>query len=575
MLQLSEIKEILKNPSQKQTINQAVQHELRLKFHSEAILSQNLSNLAATKFLNWVSTLIPNDKFEIFCQLFRYPIKTLSFTDKIYKALEKIFDGQNPVFQYEFQSDELAQDWNKYRASKLKEPNVWQNKGFATMKTAINSVLIVDVPKEQTTERPEPYFYFLDISSVIDFKESDGRIEWIIFRQSDDVIAVFDNEFCRLFKTKSKSNELQDLIFETSHGLGYCPAKFFWSKSLTSNSSIKQSPISTELSDLDWLLFFSISKQHLDLYAPYPIYSGFESDCDYENEQTGEYCDNGFIKQGTGSYVITSNGALHQCPACSKKRIAGVGSFIEIPVPSVENDMADLRNPVSITTIDKDSLEYNVQEVERLKSEIFENVTGYSGELTKNKAVNEKQVTASFEARKNILVHLKKNFEDAQKWTTETICKLRYGSMFVSCSIDYGTSFYLESEEHILSEYNEAKKNGLDDTILDILQNQYYSTKFKNNPEQQQRIKVLLNLDPFRHLSKSEVREMYQNGQIGYDDMIIKNNFSSFVMRFERENINILEFGSATNFDSKIKSIYDAFKGYANEISQGIQNGGG
>lgn len=570
MLQISEIQEVLKAPINKQAIQQAIQHEYRLRFHCETVLSNLEVNRAATDFLMWVQTLIPADKYRVFLSLFRYPNPNLAFTSEVFAALEKIFDGQNPVFQYQFQSSELELDWNDYRTGSLKEPSVWQNKGFATMKTAINSVIIVDVPEEQNTIRPEPYFYFLDISSIVDFKEVDGVIEWIAFEQEEDRLVFFDDTFYRVFnKTK---NESLELISENSHGLGFCPARFFWTASISEKKkSIKKSPLTDELTNLDWLLFFGISKKHLDLYAPYPIYSGYESECDYDNENQYEYCKNGFLRSSQNeTYLIEPTGALKQCPVCSRKRLAGVGSFVEVPVPSHENGNADLRNPISITTVDEKSLKYNTDEVERIKREIFKNVTGFHGELTK-KAVNELQIEASFEARKNVLIHIKKQFEQAQKWVDDTICKLRYGALFLNSVVNYGTEFYLENSEKLLKQYNEAKKQGADDNVLDMLQNQFYATKYRNNPEQQKRINVLLNLEPFRHLSKKEVNDMFRQNQIGYDDFIIKSNFSSFMMRFERENINIVEFGSSLSFDSKINSIYQALKAYAQEMKQSIK----
>jgi hypothetical protein len=37
-------------------------------------------------------------------------------------------------------------------------------------------------------------------------------------------------------------------------------------------------------------------------------------------------------------------------------------------------------------------------------------------------------------------------------------------------------------------------------------------------------------------------------------------------MRFERENINVIEFAQALSFDAKIKAIKEVLDGYANEI---------
>jgi len=45
----------------------------------------------------------------------------------------------------------------------------------------------------------------------------------------------------------------------------------------------------------------------------------------------------------------------------------------------------------------------------------------------------------------------------------------------------------------------------------------------------------------------------------------LKLNFADFIRRFERENINILEFGEATAYDQKIRTIKDRLMEYARE----------
>jgi hypothetical protein len=52
---------------------------------------------------------------------------------------------------------------------------------------------------------------------------------------------------------------------------------------------------------------------------------------------------------------------------------------------------------------------------------------------------------------------------------------------------------------------------------------------------------------------------------LNQDSLKIKINFSTFVDRFERENMNIIEFGSQLDFDKKISIINEKFKEYVRE----------
>jgi len=436
------------------------------------------------------------------------------------------------------------------------------------MQVSPNSILVVDLPTVQTTDRPEPYFYWLEIDSVIDYKLSNGsdsQFEWLVFKQPDNKIAVFDEAQIRVFQLNDK-NELQSLISESTHDLGYCPARFFWTDNLNESSiGLKKNPITKELSNLDWYLFFALSKQHLDLYAPYPIYSAYEADCNFENNETGDYCDGGFLRNANGDYKLLSNGAVEKCPCCSEKRIAGPGSFLEVPVPNMSEGVVDMRNPVQITTIDKDSLEYNVDECARLKKDIIDAVVGSGGTVSEKEAINETQVSANFENKTSVLNALKTNFETAQKFVEDTICKLRYGSAFLSSSINWGTEFYVFTIAELYSKYKQAKDNGASNSELDALSQQILEVEYRNNPLVLQRMLLLKQLEPYPHKTLDELLSLYEKGLLAEDLLKLKVDFSSLIERFERENINILEFASNKTLREKINIISKKLLEYVSE----------
>lgn len=525
-----------------------------------------------TEFLDWVKTLIPKDKYKIFLSLFKFPTPVVQLTNTIYNELERVFDGKNPSMNYQFTDSKFRDDWEWYRTEQLKEGQVWRKKGWDAVKTAINSILIVDLPQEQTGEYPDPYFYWLGIEHVIDYDcNHDGTLEWIIFRQKDNKIACFDDTYFRVIQLNAKG-EPEGEIMETAHNLGFCPARFFWSTELNQRQpDIKKSPLSPQLSNLDWLLFFSISKRHLDLYAPYPIYSAYEADCDFANNETGDYCDGGYLRNSDQQYKVLRDGTVEQCPICSTKRLAGVGSFIEVPVPT-GND-PDLRNPVQITTIDKASLDYNVEEVNRLKTEVLSSVIGLGGDVQQKQSVNELQVAASFESKISVLNSLKTNLESARKFVDDTCCRLRYGDNFLGSSISMGTEFYIFSIDDLYGQYKQAKENGASEAELDSISDQIIETEHRNDPTQMQRMLILKQLEPYRHYTRDELLKMNEKQLLNLVSLKIKINFSTFVDRFERENTNIIEFGSQLDFATKIKIINEKFQEYVREQDNPVPGG--
>lgn len=573
-LQLNEIRERIRQPKKTQIIKKAIRHENRLRFHAESFMEPSEISQPLTTFLDWVKGLIPKDKYKVFVSLFQFPVPTVQLVGTIFNELERVFDGKNPAANYQFTDSTYRDDWEWYRQQRLNEPEVWRKKGWDAVKTAINSILIIDLPDVQVSEYPEPYFYFLGIEHVIDFEARGSKIEWIIFKQKNNKIACFDDTYYRVISLNDKGEFVGEII-EKEHGLGFCPARFFWSTELTqAQPDLKRSPISPQLANLDWLLFFAISKRHLDLYAPYPIYSAYEADCDFENSETGDYCDGGYLRNRDRQYRVLRDGVVEQCPVCATKRLAGVGSFIEVPVPS-SKDAPDLRNPVQITTIDKDSLTYNVEEVNRLKAEILSSVVGIGGDIQQKQSINEMQVASNFESKTSILNSLKGNLEAARKFVDDTCCLLRYGANFLGSSLSMGTEFYVYSVSDLYDQYKIAKENGSSEATLDAISDQIVESEYRNNAQEKQRMLILRHLEPYRHYTRDELFKLQEKGLLNPELYAIKINFSTFVDKFERENTNIIEFASQLDFSKKIDTILKSFKSYVIEQQQTSTEGSG
>lgn len=565
-LDLNQIKQILQKPTKRQVIQKAANMQKRLRFHTETNIAVSDINQPTALFFDWVRNLLPKDKYNIFLQLFKFPLSTPAVVEDVYRELERVFYSRNSSSSYQFTDSELAEDWADYRKNKLNEPDIWKTVGWKKMQVSINSILVVDLPQVQMSARPEPYFYWLEIEDVVDYEMvNDTEFKWIVFRQPNRRIAAFDDTYIRVYQLNEK-NEIASLVSEATHNLGYCPARFFWSTQLNEkNKDLKKNPISKELSNLDWYLFFSISKQHLDLYAPYPIYSAYAADCNFENNETGDYCDGGFLRNSSGEYKILNDGTVEKCPCCSEKRIAGPGSFLEVPIPNQAEGIVDMRNPVQITTIDKDSLTYNVEECVRLRNDIIVSIAGSGGTVSEKEAINETQVAANFESKTSVLNALKTNFELAQKFVEDTICRFRYGSDFISSSISWGTEFYVFTVKELYNKYEQAKTNGASESELDAITQQILEVEYRNNPLVLQRMLILKQLEPYPHKTLDEVLKLHEKKLLNENYVKLKINFSTLVERFERENINIIEFASARTFSEKIKLITDKLLDYVRE----------
>ena len=569
VLDRKKIEDELLSPSKRSEIEGAKAQQDWIKFHTDTNLDIARS-LPYAKFKAFVRSQLPEDKFITSMNLLKVPLPTNALTESIFTKLSKIFDGRNPAFSYQFHRTQERDDWEWYRQEVLGEPSVWSEKAWRYFQTEINCVMVVDMPLEEDPEDryPQPYFYFVPISEVVSYSVNrrTGVMDWIIYH-SDERIIVIDGESYRTYEY-TEGRQLGALITDNPHELGYCPARFFWTEPLTlAHPDIKKSPLSKELSALDWYLFKSLGVKHLDTYASYPIYSAYEEECDY-TDKDGNTCHKGYLQKPNGEFVTGIDGTPVPCPIChGKKQLAGAGSFITVPIP--EEGQPDLRKPVDITTIDRKSLDYNVEELKRLETRIVNSCVGVDNTILNETSLADKQVDATFESKDNVLNTVKKGFEEAQEWVDTTVCILRYRSAFISAHISYGDEFYTLTPEALRKRYADAKDSGASEAELDALRLQILETTYRHNPLMLQRMLILNDLEPYRHRSQEEVKALAEKGLVSNEELVLKADFMGFIGQFERENDNILEFGTAIPYSDKITTIYQTLLDYAKQRAIG------
>jgi len=552
-----QIRQIVKERRNQKEIAQGVNHQERLRFHVETTLRKSDLSGYYREFKDWIGSehpeLLAKDKFERFEQLIRAPIQTVELTESIFSRLYRIFYSQDSYFNYKFTDDDLIADWEEYRDKKF-----WSTIGFEAMQTAIDSVWIVDLPSEQDSEYPMPCNKLIDIGNVIDIKnDAYNNCIYVIFRQGERIYAYDDVSF-RVFEADNRI--IKSLIAEVPHDLGYTPARMFWSENLAAGNYInKESPITKELTDLDWLLFHMTSKRYMDLANAYPITVTYDLDDDYQDDG------------------ITDNEQRIAGKKPSGSSLTGAGGHIYGGAPRTSDEHDPLQyGPIKIISPDVAALDWHVKEEMRLTDKIFKAVVGTDTEVRNDAAKNEKQIDAAFESQISVLFRVKKNFEAIHKFADATICQIRYGERFIGCEIDYGTQFFLKDVEDLQGELQHAKESGASDAILESISNNILHTKYRDDDKSITRANIITDLDPLPNRTLEEATELFKSGGIDKRNFIIKSNLINFVRRFERENINIIDFGSNINYAKKIDNINESLKQYADEyIGQpsGVQEG--
>jgi hypothetical protein len=567
---------IVTNPKRRGEIERCIRHDRRAVMHTEAY--DRASDIKALPdFMKWVARIISPKKMEVFEHLLTLPLPSVDITEGIFNELKKIFDAHNRVITHKFTNPALVEDCNEYR-KQIRDYDFWQTDGFAAMKSAINSVMIVDLPAlkydptagqfEQPSEKPEPYFYLLDIENVIDMEVKIGvwRMEYIIFRDpsAQNIVHVFDDAFYRTYKENSGK---WTLTGESPHDLGYTPARSFWTTPFFRDSKIqKLAPLSKSLASLDWLLVSIVMKRHLSLYAGMPIYQRYEQKCDYMDEVTGAACNGGVlnweIPSGLDATIMIPQ--TKACPQCGENR-GGMGAGSEIIVPSMATkEDPDMINGINVVDAAKDSLDYNKTEVDDQILWITYNIIGIADEMSRE-AVNEKQVAANFESRQTVLMDVKTNFELIHKWTTDTWCRLRYGKQYVGSTIDYGSIFFLFTTAEMMEMLKTAKENGLPQYELSNIRTTLLSTKYRNNPDMLKRINILSEVEPYPGFSLNDLNSLKNMTRLDPRLIELKANFELYIKRFEREYTDIVSFMQFNDFQTKVDLMNEILLGYVEE----------
>lgn len=555
-----------------------IRHDHRAVMHTEAFDKESDIKYL-NDFMQWVGRIISAKKLEVFRHLLTLPIATVDITEGIFNELKKIFDAHNRVISHQFTNPGLIDDCNEYR-KKIRDYDFWQTDGFSAMKSAVNSIMIVDLPAlkydpatgfEQESSKPEPYFYLLDIENVIemDVKKGVWRVEYIIFKDpvNAGMVHVFDDLFYRTYEAEEKDKSKYTLVSQSPHDLGYCPARSFWTTPFSRNSKIqKLGPISKSLSSLDWLLASIVFKRHLGLYAGFPIYQSYEQRCDHVDEETGSQCIGGIISWEVPSHIDSTImiPQAKSCPKCSENR-GGLGAGSHIIAPLRETtDQPDALDGIKVVGAEKDSLDYNKTEVDDQIAWITYNIIGIADEMTRE-AVNEKQVTANFESRQTVLMDIKSNFEAIHRWTTDTWCKLRYGKQYVGCTIDYGSIFFLYTPAEMLEMLKSAKEQGLPNYELANIRSTLISTKYRNNPDMIARMKILSEVEPYPGYSLSDLNTLKNLIKIDPRTIELKANFEVYVKRFEREYTDIISFMQFNDLQTKVDLMKEIIMQYVEE----------
>ena len=548
---------LIKNPQSKREIESAKRQESALRVFTEELDSDELCNEIYWNKLQETIKTRSEKKYGRVSQFMRFPLPVVQITDSILNDFFKVFEGKNRYFNESSNNDiQSLEQWINEN-----KPQEWiENQAKEIFKNKPCSFVVVD-RKENGT----PYLINVDTSRLLDAKfvnsSKDGQLEYISFIHSvyinelnkDEVftnVSLYDDENFYVFR-KSNKNDDYILIKSVKHNLGYCPARAFVNESSnTKNPFKRRSAFSQSLSKLEDWSIFDIYRNYTDHYAPFPVTEAPKRKCANNRCKDGVIEDEEIIDRATGEKRTIQT----PCLACANESdLIGPGTHIKIKLQS-NKDAEDGSGKFKMHFPETDKMQYIPDKLDDLELEIRYKSVGVSNILSKE-AVNSLQVKGSFASMEAVLMRNKSTLDSIYKWSIKTVANLLYPNYKINIEGNFGTEFYLISEDELQQRFEKAKTIGLPKSELNNIYRQLISTKYKNNPDKLNRELIYLDINPNPFISQEEILTLKKDSLLDEFESYLVLNFENYISRFEIENGIISLFGNKLNYYDKINII--------------------
>lgn len=548
----------IKSPTNKANIQSVKDAESQLRVFTEEMKEHELKREHYWgKFLSTMKER-SHKKYKRVLQFARYPLPVVDISDSILTDFFKVFDGKNRFFNVEGDRNiEVLNEWISQNT-----PDKWiQENAMKVYKNKPNSFVVVDVDAEG-----KPYLILIDSERLIDAefkKDGQGQLEYIVFIHSQEVVkegkesvvktlfSVYDDLKYYVF-SKLSNQDSYNLERESLHNIGYCPARSFVSTSSNSqNKFMRRIAFSSSLSKLEDWQYFDIFRNYVDHYAPFPVTEAPKKAC--PNPQ----CNDGFISEEVIVDPINNitETKLTTCPTCQggdHGQHVYPGTHIGIKVNA--NAKKDGSGVFRMIFPETDKLEYVPNKLDKIELEVRLKTVGINNMIGKE-AINEMQIKGSFASMETILLRTKDELDQLYKWIVQTVGNVFYLNLNLKIEANFGTEFYLISEEDLQKRFDNAKKIGMPlEEQLNIYK-QLLQTKYKGNQNKLERSIMLLDLDPFPMMSIEEVLKLLDKSVLDKFEVNLKVNFLKFISQFESENVDITQFGVNLDYSSRIDRI--------------------
>jgi hypothetical protein len=499
---IDEIKDKILHPENRDFINRGQEikckHELHVngigldKFLKKLIGVENPKALALRKQLT--------DTF------------TVPIISNALKPVDKVFSARGTYRYYDF-SDNGEAEMKFKEILKAIQLDVfisqkWRNLSF------VDPCGLIMLEVEEDGISVEPCYESIDCIHSIEF-ESQTRIDYVIFtpeiESNVSTYRVIDDAYDYIVIRKG-DNFAIDQEKTIKNVFGYVPACFISDRFDKKEDDCFDTYISESMVSCDQYL------RDASIHEVYKVKQGFPyvweisvacSKCGGSKvDDVGETCT---LCSGTGIGNQTRDIAdkIVINPDMADKDLRPVAGYIQPDLETWKQQTENLKSlefRINAAIWGQDSAEVNRQNVR--------NTTAF-------------EISVSKQGQYDKLTSISKCAETIEKFITDLIGKFYFPTLYKSSSINYSKRFNLQTPEEIFTHYIDAKKNGVNSTILGTIYEEYLNVLYENNKIELDTNLMKLWTKPLFHytgkeLSEFSVDENDYKKNIYYDEFIVE-----------------------------------------------------
>ena len=487
---------------------------------------------------------------------------TVPIFGKELAPFSKAFSAQGFNRYYKFKTETAQADFKKYLTTDLGDGmNMLQWMRYWLEKVNYDStgLMMVELPSE-SEEELNPYICFKSITDIHDIEFEGNTVEYVIFKWENEVeeyskvlpnskveyFRVIDAELDRIYKREDGIvSEIVDK--QLKNKFGYVPAIAI-SNQMDSISEARTSYIWQSIGIADeYLLDSSIHTISKKLHG-FPI--------KYMRQQGCKTCSGSGMLSNPRYADDNSLSQTMNCGSCNGSGYSlksDVSDVVIIPTPTQgEPDVLPVAGYVQpdIATLAEQRVEADWIRVQISKAiwTSDDSISTGSSDKTATGVVHDVQ---SIHDKLNVV---SENGEEVERFLTNALAEIRYGSDFIDASINYGRRYFVRTADETERLYEAARTANLPTHLLDAYIEELIYVKFGNDPMELERQLRLNQIEPFIHLSAKEVKDL----GVSQSDLFFKIYFNDYVEQYEREG-NSIVLSSANDILAKIKT-YNAAK---------------